>query len=87
MQYVGSVLENEANVVITTLTVTDADVPSTPAWEAVYKILNDNEKQFVVITDPVTNGGILKTAKVCMVPGKMQKLTTQPEALVPWCLL
>ncbi|KAM9048642.1 cadherin-1 isoform 3-T3 [Megaptera novaeangliae] len=61
--YVGSVLENEANVVITTLTVTDADVPSTPAWEAVYKILNDNEKQFVVITDPVTNDGILKTAK------------------------
>ncbi|XP_068384330.1 cadherin-1 isoform X2 [Eschrichtius robustus] len=61
--YVGSVPENEANVVITTLTVTDADVPSTPAWEAVYKILNDNEKQFVVITDPVTNDGILKTAK------------------------
>ncbi|KAB0395287.1 hypothetical protein E2I00_005663, partial [Balaenoptera physalus] len=61
--YVGSVLENEANVVITTLTVTDADVPNTPAWEAVYKILNDNEKQFVVITDPVTNDGILKTAK------------------------
>ncbi|XP_061030527.1 cadherin-1 [Eubalaena glacialis] len=61
--YVGSVLENEANVVITTLTVTDADVPNTPAWEAVYTILNDNEKQFVVITDPVTNDGILKTAK------------------------
>ncbi|XP_007110828.2 cadherin-1 isoform X2 [Physeter macrocephalus] len=61
--YVGSVLENEANVVITTLTVTDADVPNTPAWEAVYTILNDDEKQFVVITDPVTNEGILKTAK------------------------
>lgn len=54
---------------------TDADVPNTPAWEAVYTVLNDNEEQFVVITDPVTNDGILKTAKVCVVPGKRQKLT------------
>ncbi|XP_032342505.1 cadherin-1 isoform X3 [Camelus ferus] len=61
--YQGSVYENEANAVITTLKVTDADVPNTPAWEAVYTVLNDKEKQFVVITDPVTNDGILKTAK------------------------
>ncbi|XP_036087329.1 cadherin-1 isoform X3 [Rousettus aegyptiacus] len=61
--YRGEVPENEANVVITTLKVTDADVPNTPAWEAVYTILNDNEEQFVVTTDPVTNDGILKTAK------------------------
>uniref|UniRef100_A0A4X1VYK2 Cadherin-1 n=1 Tax=Sus scrofa TaxID=9823 RepID=A0A4X1VYK2_PIG len=61
--YQGSVPENEANVAITTLTVTDGDVANTPAWVAVYTILNDNEKQFVVITDPVTNEGVLKTAK------------------------
>ncbi|XP_053770714.1 cadherin-1 [Desmodus rotundus] len=61
--YQGQVPENEANAVITTLKVTDADVPNTPAWEAVYTVLNDEEGQFVVITDPVTNDGILKTDK------------------------
>uniref|UniRef100_A0A8C5VZT1 Cadherin-1 n=1 Tax=Microcebus murinus TaxID=30608 RepID=A0A8C5VZT1_MICMU len=61
--YRGQVPENEANVVITTLKVTDADAPGTPAWEAQYTILNDKEGQFVVTTDPVTNDGILKTAK------------------------
>uniref|UniRef100_A0A8C4MUK9 Cadherin-1 n=1 Tax=Equus asinus asinus TaxID=83772 RepID=A0A8C4MUK9_EQUAS len=61
--YEGQVPENQADVLITRLKVTDADVPNTPAWEAVYTILNDNEQQFVVTTDPVTNEGILKTAK------------------------
>uniref|UniRef100_A0A8C9GUW2 Cadherin-1 n=1 Tax=Piliocolobus tephrosceles TaxID=591936 RepID=A0A8C9GUW2_9PRIM len=61
--YEGQVPENEANVVITTLKVTDADAPNTPAWEAVYTILNDNDGQFVVTTNPVTNDGTLKTAK------------------------
>nr|XP_003417088.1 cadherin-1 [Loxodonta africana] len=61
--YEGTVPENKANADITRLKVTDADVPDTPAWKAKYNILNDNEKQFVVITDPVTNEGILRTAK------------------------
>lgn len=61
--YEGQVLENEPNAVIATLTVTDADVPHTPAWEAVYTILNDPEQKFVVITEGSTNNGILKTAK------------------------
>ncbi|XP_012516060.1 PREDICTED: cadherin-1 [Propithecus coquereli] len=61
--YQGQVPENEANVVITTLKVTDADAPNTLAWEAQYTILNDKEGQFVVTTNPVTNDGILKTAK------------------------
>uniref|UniRef100_A0A2I3TI08 Cadherin 1 n=1 Tax=Pan troglodytes TaxID=9598 RepID=A0A2I3TI08_PANTR len=74
--YKGQVPENEANVIITTLKVTDADAPNTPAWEAVYTILNDDGGQFVVTTNPVNNDGILKTAKVCMVPGKMQKLAS-----------
>ncbi|XP_066099279.1 cadherin-1 [Saccopteryx bilineata] len=60
--YQGQVPENEADVVITTLKVTDADVPHTPAWEAVYTVLND-ENQFIITTDPVTNDGILRTAK------------------------
>lgn len=81
--------ENKANVEIAVLKVTDADVPDTPAWRAVYTILNNNNDQFVVTTDPVTNDGILKTTKVCTVPGKMQVLTSQLAAhcLVPWCLL
>uniref|UniRef100_A0A2R9AKB2 Cadherin-1 n=1 Tax=Pan paniscus TaxID=9597 RepID=A0A2R9AKB2_PANPA len=61
--YKGQVPENEANVIITTLKVTDADAPNTPAWEAVYTILNDDGGQFVVTTNPVNNDGILKTAK------------------------
>lgn len=61
--YQGQVLENEALVTITTLKVTDADLINTPAWEAEYIVLNDNEDQFMVTTDPVTNDGILKTAK------------------------
>lgn len=48
---------------------TDDDVPHTPAWNAVYTVVNDPEQQFIVITDPNTNDGILKTAKVCMVLG------------------
>ncbi|KAF0884172.1 CADH1 protein, partial [Crocuta crocuta] len=74
--YHGQVPENEANVEITVLKVTDTDVPNTPAWQAVYTILNNKDDQFVVTTDPVTNDGILKTAKVCIVPGQMQKLTS-----------
>ncbi|XP_059523640.1 cadherin-1 isoform X5 [Myotis daubentonii] len=60
--YQGQVPENEADVVIATLKVTDADLPRTPAWDAVYTVIND-DGQFVVTTDPVTNDGILKTAK------------------------
>ncbi|KAK1330538.1 hypothetical protein QTO34_010728 [Cnephaeus nilssonii] len=60
--YQGQVYENEADAVIATLKVTDADLPRTPAWEAVYTVLNGKD-QFVVDTDPVTNDGILKTAK------------------------
>nr|XP_035965048.1 cadherin-1 isoform X2 [Halichoerus grypus] len=61
--YQGRVPENKANVEIAVLKVTDDDVPNTPAWQAVYTILNNNNEQFVVTTDPVTNYGILKTAK------------------------
>ncbi|XP_036605502.1 cadherin-1-like [Trichosurus vulpecula] len=61
--YVGEVLENEVGAVITKLKVTDADVPNTPAWMAVYSVLNDEKGLFAVTTDPGTNEGILKTAK------------------------
>ena len=62
----GQVNENEENAYIATLKVTDDDAPHTPAWVAVYTIVNDPDHQFAVITDPTTNDGMLKTAKVCM---------------------
>lgn len=61
--YNGTVPENEAGAHVATLTVTDADVPNTPAWVAMYVITNDKEDQFIITTDPVTNDGILKTSK------------------------
>ncbi|XP_056667241.1 cadherin-1 isoform X1 [Monodelphis domestica] len=61
--YVGTVYENEADAIITKLKVTDADVPNTPEWNAVYSVLNDEQGLFAVITDPKTNEAILKTAK------------------------
>lgn len=61
--YQGQVPENEVNAHIATLKVTDDDAPHTPAWNAVYTIINDPQQQFTVVTDPETNDGILKTAK------------------------
>lgn len=61
--YQGEVFENEVGARIATLKVTDDDAPNTPAWNAVYTVVNDPDHQFTVITDPKTNEGILKTAK------------------------
>ncbi|XP_004584033.2 cadherin-1 [Ochotona princeps] len=61
--YVGQVPENEVNYLVATLKVTDKDAPNTAPWLAQYTILNDPEGQFEVTTDPVTNDGLLKTAK------------------------
>ncbi|XP_005004692.2 cadherin-1 [Cavia porcellus] len=70
--YEGQVPENEADAIITTLKVTDDDAPNTPAWQAVYTILNDPDKQFIVTTDPITNNGILKTTKGLNFEAKQQ---------------
>lgn len=57
--------ENEVGVVVTRLHVTDRDMPGSPAWQAVYKIKTGNQDgEFSITTDPRTNDGILKTAKV-----------------------
>ncbi|KAM9192253.1 cadherin-1 isoform 1-T1 [Dugong dugon] len=83
--YEGTVPENMANADITKLKVTDADVPDTPAWKARYNILNDDEKQFVVMTDSVTNEGILKTAKGLDFEAKQQYiLYVTVENVVPF---
>lgn len=57
--------ENEVGVVVTRLHVTDGDMQGSPAWQAVYHIKSgDQDGSFVITTDPKTNDGILKTAKV-----------------------
>uniref|UniRef100_A0A673VIU1 Cadherin domain-containing protein n=3 Tax=Suricata suricatta TaxID=37032 RepID=A0A673VIU1_SURSU len=61
--YVGQVFENKVDAGIVRLKVKGADAPGSPAWKAVFSILNDRAGLFTVTTDPETNNGLLKTAK------------------------
>ncbi|XP_029780746.1 cadherin-1-like isoform X2 [Suricata suricatta] len=65
--YVGQVFENKVDAGIVRLKVKGADAPGSPAWKAVFSILNDRAGLFTVTTDPETNNGLLKTAKMKMV--------------------
>lgn len=72
--------ENEAEREVTRLVATDLDEPSTPAWRAVYSILRGNEGgAFTIATDPASNEGVLRTAKVC-VPRRVPP-TSLPSAV------
>ncbi|XP_025940621.1 cadherin-1 [Apteryx rowi] len=63
--YEGTVEENKAGVVVARLKVKDLDVQGSPAWRAVYYIKSgDQDYDFSITTDPKTNDGILRTAKV-----------------------
>ncbi|XP_066558617.1 cadherin-like protein 26 [Amia ocellicauda] len=63
-QYQAEVDEIVSDVVILKMAVNDADTPHTPAWNAVYKILQGNEEgNYQIETDPNTNEGILKVIK------------------------
>lgn len=65
LQYENSVDENEVGVLVARLHVTDQDLPDSPAWHAVYHIQSGDPKgEFEITTDPKTNDGLLKTAKV-----------------------
>lgn len=65
MQYEETVDENEVGVLVARLHVTDQDLPGSPAWQAVYRIQSgDPQGDFEITTDPKTNDGLLKTAKV-----------------------
>ncbi|XP_057257941.1 LOW QUALITY PROTEIN: cadherin-3 [Pezoporus wallicus] len=64
--YEAAVPENEAGQEVVRLVTTDLDEPGTAAWRAVYSILRGNEGgAFAITTDPTSNEGILRTAKVC----------------------
>ncbi|XP_068549113.1 B-cadherin isoform X1 [Anas acuta] len=63
--YEAAVPENEAGLEVTRLHTTDLDEPQTPAWRAVYSIVRGNEGgAFAITTDPASNEGVLRTAKV-----------------------
>lgn len=65
LQYEESVNENEVGVLVARLHVTDQDLLGSPAWRAVYRIQSgDPQGNFEITTDPKTNDGLLKTAKV-----------------------
>ncbi|XP_025860819.2 cadherin-1-like [Vulpes vulpes] len=61
--YTGQVFENKVDAGIVRLYVKDADAAGSPAWKAVFSILNDRGGLFTITTDPETNDGLLKTAK------------------------
>nr|XP_003197851.4 cadherin-2-like [Danio rerio] len=58
--FFGEVLENQVNVVVVNLTVTDRDQRDTAAWRSVFKITaGDPVGHFSVPTNPETNTGLL----------------------------
>ncbi|OXB78381.1 UNVERIFIED_CONTAM: hypothetical protein H355_009152 [Colinus virginianus] len=62
--YEAAVPENEAELEVARLAITDLDEPQTPAWRAVYSIVRGNEGgAFAITTDPTSNEGVLRTAK------------------------
>ncbi|XP_048406183.2 cadherin-like protein 26 isoform X2 [Stegostoma tigrinum] len=63
-KFSGKVNENYEQVDILRVSVTDKDVPNTPAWRARYKIVEGNEHgNYKIETDPETNDGILSLVK------------------------
>ncbi|KAE8608682.1 hypothetical protein XENTR_v10011567 [Xenopus tropicalis] len=62
-QYIAEVPENEVGYEVARLTVTDADIEGSDAWNAVYKIIKGNEAGFFSIQTDIDNIGLLKTVK------------------------
>ncbi|XP_028931957.1 cadherin-3 [Ornithorhynchus anatinus] len=62
--YSTEVPENQAGYEVERLSVTDADAPGSPAWNAVYQIVRGDEGgHFAVTTDLKSNDGIVTTKK------------------------
>ncbi|EDL11370.1 cadherin-3 isoform a preproprotein [Mus musculus] len=63
-KYEAWVPENEVGHEVQRLTVTDLDVPNSPAWRATYHIVGgDDGDHFTITTHPETNQGVLTTKK------------------------
>ncbi|KAM8776637.1 cadherin-3 [Rhynchonycteris naso] len=64
LKYEARVPENAVGHEVQRLTVTDLDVPNSPAWHATYRILEgDDGEHFTITTHPESNQGILTTRK------------------------
>uniref|UniRef100_A0A8C1RHW3 Cadherin 2 n=1 Tax=Cyprinus carpio TaxID=7962 RepID=A0A8C1RHW3_CYPCA len=62
--FFGTVPENQVNVIVANLTVTDKDQPNTGAWKTIYKITaGDPMGHFSVPTDPISNEGLVTVVK------------------------
>lgn len=82
-QYEAAVPENEAELEVARLATTDLDEPHTPAWRAVYSIVRGNEGgAFTITTDPASNEGVLRTAKV-LIPRLSLWHSHQPWVVLP----
>lgn len=57
-------MENRKSLEVGRVNVTDRDDPGTGNWEAKYFITNDHDGNFAIITDPVTNQGVLTVLTV-----------------------
>ncbi|XP_055992108.1 LOW QUALITY PROTEIN: cadherin-3 [Sorex fumeus] len=62
-EYEAHVPENAVGQEVQRLTVTDLDIPNSPAWRATYRIVGGDEGHFSITTDPESNQGILTTSK------------------------
>ncbi|XP_067308421.1 cadherin-2 isoform X2 [Pseudorasbora parva] len=62
--FFGEVPENQINIIVANLTVTDRDQPNTAAWNTLYRITaGDPGAHFSVPTDPVSNRGLVTVIK------------------------
>uniref|UniRef100_H3CVJ9 Cadherin 15, type 1, M-cadherin (myotubule) n=1 Tax=Tetraodon nigroviridis TaxID=99883 RepID=H3CVJ9_TETNG len=61
--YSFKAVENRKSYEVGRVNVTDRDDPGTGNWEAKYSILNDQDGNFDIRTDPVTNQGLLTVVK------------------------
>lgn len=59
----GKVKENEENIPVLRLQVSDLDTRGTDAWKALYTIHGDTGNNFRITTDPQTNEGVLFLVK------------------------
>ncbi|XP_075393428.1 cadherin-3 [Tenrec ecaudatus] len=63
-EYEARVPENTVGQEVQRLTVTDLDIPNSPAWRATYRIVGgDDRDQFAITTHPESNQGVLTTKK------------------------
>lgn len=76
--------ENEVGHEVQRLTVTDLDVPNSPAWRATYHIVGgDDGDHFTITTHPETNQGVLTTKKVSLFAPLGQRDPSSPGRF-PW---